>query len=162
MWRADRPQRNSHTANEISYPTKKIAFPLTIATINQCENTTINQAINQQLIREWRTGRSSDRHDRHGRNGRNGAQLLMLLATTSRQISVLCTCTTPRVIAETPGGTKRAMKQRDGVKENKSTIVGATANLINAIVGSGIVGIPSPFNKPDSWQASAWSVSAQS
>ncbi|KAI2508628.1 transmembrane amino acid transporter protein [Fragilaria crotonensis] len=57
---------------------------------------------------------------------------------------------TPRVIAistsvtETPGGSKhtRSISIKDTVKENKSSIVGATANLINAIVGSGIVGIP--------------------
>jgi solute carrier family 38 (sodium-coupled neutral amino acid transporter), member 11 len=47
---------------------------------------------------------------------------------------------TPRVIAQTPGGTKRSVKQT--VEEKKSTIVGATANLINAIIGSGIIGIP--------------------
>lgn len=47
---------------------------------------------------------------------------------------------TPRVIASTPGGTRRSVKR--AVEENKSTVVGASANLINAIVGSGIVGIP--------------------
>jgi sodium-coupled neutral amino acid transporter 11 len=47
---------------------------------------------------------------------------------------------TPRVIAQTPGGTKRSIKKT--VEENKSSVVGAMANLINAIVGAGIVGIP--------------------
>ena len=77
------------------------------------------------------TGGSSDRNGRNGRNRTNDTDKSPFFAPA-----------TPRVIAETPGGTKRAVKQRDGVKERKSTIVGATANLINAIVGSGIVGIP--------------------
>lgn len=47
---------------------------------------------------------------------------------------------TPRVVTQTPGGTKRSVKKT--VEESKSTVFGATANLINAIVGSGIVGIP--------------------
>lgn len=45
-------------------------------------------------------------------------------------------------ITETPGGSKRSISIKETVKENKSSILGATANLINAIVGSGIVGIP--------------------
>mmetsp|Transcript_24078 Transcript_24078/g.35645 ORF Transcript_24078/g.35645 Transcript_24078/m.35645 type:complete len:598 (-) Transcript_24078:655-2448(-) len=48
--------------------------------------------------------------------------------------------TTPRAIAQTPGGTRRSVKKE--VEETKSTVSGATSNLINAIVGSGIVGIP--------------------
>lgn len=47
---------------------------------------------------------------------------------------------TPQVIAQTPGGTSRSFKKE--VEESKSTVAGATSNLINAIVGSGIVGIP--------------------
>lgn len=45
---------------------------------------------------------------------------------------------TPRVQVQTPGGTRRTAT----VEEHKSTRLGCTANLINAIVGSGIVGIP--------------------
>ena len=41
----------------------------------------------------------------------------------------------------TPGGTKRLRKRKD-VSEPKSTVPGATFNLINGIVGAGIVGIP--------------------
>lgn len=47
---------------------------------------------------------------------------------------------TPRVQVQTPGGTKRTAKQP--IEEHKSTRLGCTANLINAIIGSGIVGIP--------------------
>lgn len=48
------------------------------------------------------------------------------------------------VVHQTPGGTKRQVQQKahEGVKEHKSGLAGCTANLINAIVGSGIVGIP--------------------
>jgi sodium-coupled neutral amino acid transporter 11 len=43
----------------------------------------------------------------------------------------------------TPGGTHHTTQQKTGgVVENKSSLAGCTANLINAIVGSGIVGIP--------------------
>lgn len=51
---------------------------------------------------------------------------------------------TPHVTVEhqTPGGTKRQVQQRTEVEEKKSTILGTAGNLINAIVGSGIVGIP--------------------
>ena len=45
-----------------------------------------------------------------------------------------------QTVTTTPGGTKRTIKV--SVEETKSGIVGTTANLINAIVGSGIVGIP--------------------
>lgn len=48
--------------------------------------------------------------------------------------------TTPKITAETPGGTSISVKQQ--VKEHKSTVVGAAANLMNAIVGAGIVSIP--------------------
>ena len=47
---------------------------------------------------------------------------------------------TPKTVSNTPGGTKRTVKKP--VEELKSSLVGTTANLINAIVGSGIVGIP--------------------
>lgn len=47
---------------------------------------------------------------------------------------------TPVTLQETPGGTRRPMKQE--VDEHKSGYVGTVANLMNAIVGSGIVGIP--------------------
>ena len=46
------------------------------------------------------------------------------------------------VVQQTPGGTRRQVRQKEKVEEHKSTILGCTANLINAIVGSGIVGIP--------------------
>jgi amino acid permease len=46
---------------------------------------------------------------------------------------------TPRHEAHTPGGTSIQVK---GVVEHKSTVVGTSANLINAIVGAGIAGIP--------------------
>jgi len=44
----------------------------------------------------------------------------------------------------TPGGTTRTMKTMETIdeKEHKSTIIGASSNLINAIVGAGIAGIP--------------------
>ena len=45
------------------------------------------------------------------------------------------------VVRHTPGGTRREVQQKH-VDEQKSGILGCTANLINAIVGSGIVGIP--------------------
>lgn len=48
--------------------------------------------------------------------------------------------TTPKVIAQTPGGTHVSVKSQ--VKEHKSTVIGAAANLMNAIVGAGIVSIP--------------------
>lgn len=42
----------------------------------------------------------------------------------------------------TPGGSRhRRQKTKDEI-ENKSTLLGCSANLINAIVGSGIVGLP--------------------
>lgn len=47
------------------------------------------------------------------------------------------------VVQQTPGGTRRQVRQnKQEVKEHKSSILGCTANLVNAIVGSGIVGIP--------------------
>jgi sodium-coupled neutral amino acid transporter 11 len=47
------------------------------------------------------------------------------------------------VVQQTPGGTRRKVQEKTGaVPENKSSLAGCTANLINAIVGSGIVGIP--------------------
>mmetsp|Transcript_351 Transcript_351/g.747 ORF Transcript_351/g.747 Transcript_351/m.747 type:complete len:651 (+) Transcript_351:230-2182(+) len=46
------------------------------------------------------------------------------------------------VVQQTPGGTRRPVRQKEGVQEHKSSILGCTANLVNAIVGSGIVGIP--------------------
>jgi solute carrier family 38 (sodium-coupled neutral amino acid transporter), member 11 len=42
----------------------------------------------------------------------------------------------------TPGGTRRTIQKQESITENKSTIAGAASNLINAIVGAGIVGIP--------------------
>lgn len=45
-------------------------------------------------------------------------------------------------IAETPGGTVQRRKKPKTEKESKSTLLGCSANLINAIVGSGIVGLP--------------------
>lgn len=45
-------------------------------------------------------------------------------------------------ITQTPGGTKRLRQKSKEEVEHKSTLLGCAANLINAIVGSGIVGIP--------------------
>jgi solute carrier family 38 (sodium-coupled neutral amino acid transporter), member 11 len=43
----------------------------------------------------------------------------------------------------TPGGTSRRIKKEcSKTKEKKSTVAGATSNLVNAIIGAGIVGIP--------------------
>jgi len=44
----------------------------------------------------------------------------------------------------TPGGSTRTMKTMETIdeKEHKSTVAGASSNLINAIVGAGIAGIP--------------------
>jgi solute carrier family 38 (sodium-coupled neutral amino acid transporter), member 11 len=51
---------------------------------------------------------------------------------------------TPRVVVvqQTPRGTRRSVPQKEEVTETKSSIVGCSANLMNAIVGAGIVGIP--------------------
>ncbi|KAL7561926.1 hypothetical protein ACA910_022486 [Epithemia clementina (nom. ined.)] len=47
------------------------------------------------------------------------------------------------VTEQTPGGTKRKIKkQKPEVAEHKTGLFGCSANLVNAIVGSGIVGIP--------------------
>lgn len=46
------------------------------------------------------------------------------------------------VVQQTPGGTRRQVRQKEQVEEKKSGLLGCTANLVNAIVGSGIVGIP--------------------
>ena len=46
------------------------------------------------------------------------------------------------VTQQTPGGTKRKLKQKAEIAEHKTGLFGCTANLVNAIVGSGIVGIP--------------------
>jgi Transmembrane amino acid transporter protein len=43
---------------------------------------------------------------------------------------------------QTPGGTRRPRSREPNQVEHKSTIIGCSANLINAIVGSGIVGLP--------------------
>jgi hypothetical protein len=48
----------------------------------------------------------------------------------------------PPPFTNTPGGTKHRRKLKPGEQEHKSTILGCSANLINAIVGSGIVGLP--------------------
>ena len=47
-----------------------------------------------------------------------------------------------QVQTQTPGGTRRKVARQKQVTEHKSTLLGCAANLINAIVGSGIVGIP--------------------
>ena len=51
---------------------------------------------------------------------------------------------TPHVSATTTTTTKAPIttKKKQPVQEHKSSLVGCTANLINAIIGSGIVGIP--------------------
>lgn len=43
---------------------------------------------------------------------------------------------------QTPGGTRHRRRKSQAEEENKSTVLGCSANLINAIVGSGIVGLP--------------------
>jgi hypothetical protein len=43
---------------------------------------------------------------------------------------------------QTPGGTRHVHPREGKDVEHKSTIVGCSSNLINAIVGSGIVGLP--------------------
>jgi sodium-coupled neutral amino acid transporter 11 len=43
---------------------------------------------------------------------------------------------------QTPGGSRHRRKKPAGEEEHKSTVLGCSANLINAIVGSGIVGLP--------------------
>lgn len=45
-------------------------------------------------------------------------------------------------ITQTPGGTLHRRKKPKQEEESKSTLLGCSANLINAIVGSGIVGLP--------------------
>eukprot|EP00578_Thalassiosira_sp_NH16_P032247 CAMPEP_0181080310 /NCGR_PEP_ID=MMETSP1071-20121207/2498_1 /TAXON_ID=35127 /ORGANISM="Thalassiosira sp., Strain NH16" /LENGTH=646 /DNA_ID=CAMNT_0023161777 /DNA_START=227 /DNA_END=2167 /DNA_ORIENTATION=+ len=59
---------------------------------------------------------------------------------------------TPRKLVpiSTPGGTSRLVKvtpPNAAVREHKSTVWGATSNLVNAIVGAGIVGIPFAFKE---------------
>ena len=52
---------------------------------------------------------------------------------------------TPRKVVQvsTPGGTSKFVKKEStDAKEHKSGVNGATSNLINAIIGAGIVGIP--------------------
>lgn len=52
---------------------------------------------------------------------------------------------TPRKLVQvsTPGGSRRLVKKEaTKAKEHKSSVGGATSNLVNAIIGAGIVGIP--------------------
>jgi len=51
---------------------------------------------------------------------------------------------TPRVLrpVSTPGGTFVRLEKKEVDKESKSSIFGTSGNLVNAIVGAGIVGIP--------------------
>lgn len=51
---------------------------------------------------------------------------------------------TPQLTVEqqTPGGRRVQVQKKVEVEEQKSGLVGCAANLVNAIVGSGIVGIP--------------------
>jgi len=54
------------------------------------------------------------------------------------------------VQVSTPGGTRKTIKkdiQEPSTKEHKSTVAGATSNLVNAIIGAGIVGIPYAINQ---------------
>jgi sodium-coupled neutral amino acid transporter 11 len=51
---------------------------------------------------------------------------------------------TPKVEVHTPGGTS---VQVSGVKEDKATLVGTSANLVTAIIGAGIAGIPFAFKE---------------
>ena len=55
--------------------------------------------------------------------------------------------TTPRklVAVQTPGGTSRRLRKEcpsATKKEELSNILGATSNLVNAVIGAGIVGMP--------------------
>jgi amino acid permease len=53
---------------------------------------------------------------------------------------------TPRkiVAVQTPGGTSKRVKKDppSANKEKSTTIAGATSNLVNAVIGAGIVGMP--------------------
>lgn len=52
---------------------------------------------------------------------------------------------TPRKVVEvsTPGGSSKYVKKESlETKEHKSSVAGATSNLVNAVIGAGIVGIP--------------------
>jgi len=51
---------------------------------------------------------------------------------------------TPRVLhpVSTPGGTFVRLEKKEVDKESKSSVFGTSGNLVNAIVGAGIVGIP--------------------
>ena len=52
---------------------------------------------------------------------------------------------TPRKLVQisTPGGSAKLIKKEStDSKEHKSSVAGATSNLVNAIIGAGIVGIP--------------------
>jgi sodium-coupled neutral amino acid transporter 11 len=46
------------------------------------------------------------------------------------------------VTQTTPGGARQRRTRNPTEEEHKSTVLGCSANLINAIVGSGIVGLP--------------------
>jgi sodium-coupled neutral amino acid transporter 11 len=48
---------------------------------------------------------------------------------------------------QTPGGTRHKRLKPKAEEEKKSTLLGCSANLINAIVGSGIVGLPYAVNQ---------------
>ena len=54
--------------------------------------------------------------------------------------------TTPRklVAVQTPGGTSRRVRKDppSASREKSTTIIGATSNLVNAVIGAGIVGMP--------------------
>lgn len=49
------------------------------------------------------------------------------------------------VVQQTPGGTRRSVSVKEEIDEHKSTLMGCTANLINAIVGSGTSKQPDRF-----------------
>jgi sodium-coupled neutral amino acid transporter 11 len=52
---------------------------------------------------------------------------------------------TPRKVIQisTPGGSAKLIKKEStDAKEHKSSVAGATSNLVNAVIGAGIVGIP--------------------
>lgn len=50
-------------------------------------------------------------------------------------------------ITQTPGGSVHRRPKPKQEQEHKSTVLGCSANLINAIVGSGIVGLPYAIQK---------------
>jgi len=85
-----------------------------------------------------------------GKGRRDALPLEMTPSTAASSVSSLppspffAPSSRPRTVLKkisTPGGTKRLRRHED-VSESKSSLTGASFNLINTIVGAGIVGIP--------------------